>query len=74
MQTCKYVERISGEKNGRHYDLVKFTDGVESFTVQNGVGDAVEDFSRGDEVNCEFEVSAGFKNSVRVKLVKVESL
>jgi len=71
LQEFVYVTRIKGEKNGRHYDLVRLSDGVESLTVQNKTGDAVEDYSRGDAVACAFKVSAGFKGP-NVELVSIE--
>jgi len=72
MQKYKFVESVHGvSKAGRAYNFAKLSDGLATFTVSNAKGLDLSAFKKGQDVNVEFEVTAGYKGDAVVSIGKV---
>jgi len=73
-QRVVYVSRIAGKsKKGKDFDLIKIATPekmFEPFLVQNGVGDAADTLTEGEEFDAEFEV-VSFYGNASIKLVNI---
>ena len=76
MQTLKYIRRSHGvSKKGNNYDISEVSDGLSSFTLENGEGIGQElkdmELEEGDEIDVEVHVKPVF-GSLRGTIVSVQ--
>lgn len=72
MQKVKFGKRVHGmSESGRPYDFVELSDGFSSFQAENTLGDQIDELQRGQDVEVELHVEAGFKG-IRARLVDIQ--
>jgi len=72
MAKVKFVESLSGiSKAGREYSFVKLSDGLATFTVSNPKHIDMSKFVKGQDINVEYEVSAGYAGQAQPTISKV---
>lgn len=67
-KTFTFVEHSKGEYEGVQYDNVLLSDGITTGKFRNETGQHKLDFQRGDEVECEFDISFEKNNRVGLHL------
>lgn len=75
MQTLKFIRRSHGvSKKGNNYDISEVSDGLSSFTLENGegIGSILKDMEleEGDEIDVEVHVKPIF-GALRGTIVNV---
>jgi len=72
MQKYKFVEALSGvSKTGRPYSFIKVSDGYQTFSVSNPNAVDVSKYTKGQDIQLEFTVSASYKGEPVVSISKV---
>jgi len=73
MQKLIFVSAHSGlSKKGNEYSLVRFSDGIDSFVINNEKNIDVKGFTEGDEVDVEIHVKKGFGDTLKGVLVDIQ--
>lgn len=69
-----FVEWSRGTFEGKNYDSVRLSDGVETMKVKNlsGASDLLETLTRGQKVNCTFDIVPKKGDVASVVLKKIE--
>jgi len=73
MVKYKFVDAVVGvaKESGRPYSFVKLSDGLSSFTVANPNNVPTDAFKKGQDVNVDFTISAGYKGDAVVSIAKI---
>jgi len=73
MQRLTFVSAHAGiSKKGNEYNMVRLSDGIDSFIVSKDPDVDVKGYVEGDEINCEIHVKKGFGDTLKATLVSIE--